>query len=171
MTPTMTSPAKSMRALKSMINDVKSTRGSALHRNRTLALHTLERYHHLHNSLDHLEAFARTKRTTASQATKNTGTQTDSNVTSPTSTFSSHSSSSLSPLDLQYEPKNKTFASPEKVSIDLPSEITDEERGLEDRKEWHSHRIIDEHTAYPFLDYEPKTELFKAWATVHGAQM
>ena len=164
-------PAKNMRALQSMINDVKSTQGTVLQRNRTLALHTLERYTHLHNSLDHLEAFARKKFTTALQATRSISTQTDIDITSPTSTFSSHSSSSLSPLDLQYEPKNRTFASPEKVSIDLPSEITDEVRGLEDRKEWHSHRIIDEHTAYPFLDYEPKTELFKAWAKVHGAQI
>ena len=157
-----------MRALQSMINEVKSTQGTVLQRNRTLALHTLERYTHLHNSLDHLEAFARKKFTTALQATRSISTQTDIDITSPTSTFSSHSSSSLSPLDLHYESKN-TYASHEKRAIDLSDELREEARVLEDRKEWHSPRITEDYTAYPFLEYEPKTELFKAWAKVHGA--
>ena len=157
-----------MRALQSMINDVKSTQGTVLQRNRTLALHTLERYTHLHNSLDHLEAFARKKFTTALQATRSISTQTDIDITSPTSTFSSHSSSSLSPLDLHYESKN-TYASHEKRAIDLSDELREEARVLEDRKEWHSPRITEDHTEYPFLEYEPKTEIFKAWAKVHGA--
>ena len=165
----MSSPAKNMRALQSMINDVKSTQGTVLQRNRTFALHTLERYTQIHNSLDHLEAFARKKLTTPSQASRSTGTQTETNITSPTSTFSSHSSSSLSPLDIHYEPKKRTYASPEKRAIDLSEEISEEVRVLQDREEWHSPRIIEDHKTFPFLEYEPKTELFKAWAKVHGA--